>query len=75
MIRFLVRTLIFLASAAIGIIAAAVILDGVSVSVSGFILTVAVYAVVQSVMSPFLLKFAMPRRWSGGSGWWRRWWP
>lgn len=59
MIRFLVRTFIFLASAAVGLLVAAVLLDEVTVGVSGFLLTVVIYAVVQSVISPFLVKFAM----------------
>ncbi|GAA2156248.1 hypothetical protein FHX52_4180 [Humibacillus xanthopallidus] len=58
MIRFLVRTAIFLGSAAIGLIAADLILDDVSVTASGFLLTVVIYTVVQSVISPFLAKVA-----------------
>lgn len=58
MIRFLVRTAIFLGSAAIGLIAADLILEDVSVSASGFALTVVIYTVVQSVISPFLAKLA-----------------
>lgn len=58
MIRFLVRTCIFLASAAIGLLVAASILDDVHVTAEGFVITVAIYAVVQSIMSPFLLKVA-----------------
>jgi hypothetical protein len=58
MIRFLVRTAIFLGSAAIGLIAADLILDDVSVSASGFLLTVVIYTLVQSVISPFLAKVA-----------------
>ena len=58
MIRFLVRTAIFLGAAAIGLIAADLILDDVSVTASGFALTVVIYTVVQSVISPFLAKVA-----------------
>lgn len=58
MIRFLVRTAVFLGSAAIGLLAASVILDGVSLSASGFVLVVGIYAVIQSVISPFLARIA-----------------
>jgi hypothetical protein len=54
----LLRLVIFLGSAAIGLIVAAAILDDVEVTAGGFVLVVVVYAVVQSVISPFLLKVA-----------------
>jgi len=56
MIRFLLRTLIFAASAALGLLAADLMLDGVSVTASGFVITVVVFAVLQSVLSPFIAK-------------------
>lgn len=56
MIRFLLRTLIFLASAGLGLLAADLVLDGVSVTASGFVITVVVFAVLQSVLSPFIAK-------------------
>jgi hypothetical protein len=56
MIRFLVRTAIFLGAAAIGLLVADLILEDVSVTASGFLLTVVVYAIVQSIISPFLAK-------------------
>lgn len=56
MIRFLLRTLIFLASAALGLIAANVLLDDFSVTTSGFVVTVVVFAVIQSVLAPFIAK-------------------
>lgn len=59
MIRFLIRAGIFLSSAAVGLLAAAVLIDGVSVSASGFIITVVVYATAQSIVSPAVLKFAV----------------
>jgi hypothetical protein len=58
MIRLLVRTAIFLGAAAIGLVAADLLLEDVSVSASGFLLTVVIYAVVQSIISPFLAKVA-----------------
>lgn len=56
MIRFLLRTLIFVASAALGLLVADLMLDGVSVTASGFVITVVVFAVLQSVLSPFIAK-------------------
>jgi hypothetical protein len=58
MIRLLIRAGIFLASAAVGLLAAAVILDDFTVTASGFVITVVVYALVQSVISPFVFKVA-----------------
>ncbi|RVW01422.1 phage holin family protein [Rhodococcus xishaensis] len=58
MIRFLIRTAIFLGSAAIGILAAVWLLPEVSVSASGFITAVVLFAVAQSVLSPYITKIA-----------------
>lgn len=57
MIRIVVRTLLFLGSAAVGLLVAATVIDGVSVTVGGFILTVVIFAAVQSIITPFLAKF------------------
>ncbi|WFR73653.1 phage holin family protein [Prescottella defluvii] len=58
MIRFLIRSAVFLGSAAIGILAAVWLVSGVSVTASGFITAVVLFAVAQSVLSPFILKVA-----------------
>jgi Mycobacterial 4 TMS phage holin, superfamily IV len=58
MMRMLIRTLVFLGSAAIGLLVAAAVLDDVSVTASGFILVVVLYAVIQSVIAPFLMRVA-----------------
>lgn len=70
MIRILVRAGVFLGSAAIGLLVAALILDDVRVSARGFVITVAIYAVVQSVIAPYLAKFAAAkaRAFLGGVG-------
>ena len=57
-IRLLLRALIFLGSAALGLVIAAQLLDDVEVTTSGFITVVVIYAVIQSVISPFLARFA-----------------
>jgi len=58
MLRLIIRTAVFLVAAAVGIIAAALLVDGVAVTASGFIIVVVLYAVVQSVISPFIAKVA-----------------
>jgi hypothetical protein len=56
MIRFLVRAAIFLASAAIGLLVAKLTLDGMSIDASSFIAVVVIFAVIQSVLAPFIAK-------------------
>lgn len=58
MIRFLLRIAIFLGSSAIGLLVAAWLVPGVSVSAWGFITAVVIFAVAQSILSPFFLKMA-----------------
>lgn len=58
MIRLLLRATIFLGSAAIGLLVAATLVPGVSVSVAGFITAVVIFAVAQAILSPFFLKMA-----------------
>ena len=54
MIRLLVRTLIAVAANAIGLIVAAVVLDGVHLNVASFIVAVVIFTVVFAVLQPFL---------------------
>lgn len=58
MIRFLLRAAVFLGSAAIGLVVAAWLVPEVSLSVSGFITAVVIFAVAQAILSPFFLKMA-----------------
>ncbi|AZZ41059.1 hypothetical protein C0Z11_00770 [Acidipropionibacterium jensenii] len=58
MIRFVIRAAIFLATAAIGLVVAALSLHDFRVTISGFLLAVIVFAVVQSVLAPFIFKMA-----------------
>lgn len=58
MVRLLISIGIFLGSAALGILAAAWLLDDFKVEVRGFLLVVIIYAVVQSIMTPFIAKLA-----------------
>jgi putative membrane protein len=54
-IRLLVRTLIALASNAVGLIVAAALLDEVSLDVTGFLIAVVVFTVVFALLQPFLV--------------------
>ena len=58
MIRMLLRAVVFVVSAAIGLLVAAAVVDGVRVTASGLLVAVVVFAVLQSVLAPFLAKVA-----------------
>ncbi|MGF7120023.1 phage holin family protein [Rhodococcus sp. AG1013] len=58
MIRLLIRCAFFLGSAAVGILAAVWLLPEVSVSAAGFVTAVVLFAIAQSVLSPFITKIA-----------------
>ena len=58
MVRLLLRAAVFLGSSAIGLLAAAWLIPGVSVSASGFIVAVVVFTVAQAILSPFIFKMA-----------------
>lgn len=63
MITFFIRAAIFVVSAALGLIAADLILPGFHIDWSdwwGFVLAVVVFAVIQSVLAPWVFK--MTRR-------------
>ena len=63
MITFLIRAAIFVVSAAIGLIAADLILEGFHIDWSnwwGFVLAVLIFAVIQSVLAPWV--FTITRR-------------
>ena len=59
MINFLIRAIIFVVSAAVGLIAADLLLPGFHIDWSdwwGFLLAVVIFAVIQSVLTPWVLK-------------------
>ena len=58
MVRFLLRLAVFLGSAAIGLFVASLLVSGVSMRLSGFILAVVIFAVVQALMAPLFTKMA-----------------
>lgn len=56
MIRFLIRTAVFLVSTAIGLVVAMLVLDDMSIDATAFIVVVVIVAVLQAVLAPFLAK-------------------
>jgi uncharacterized membrane protein YvlD (DUF360 family) len=56
MIRLLVRAAIFIGSAAIGLLVADAVLDDMSVSWTSLVVVAAIFAAIQSVIAPFLVK-------------------
>ena len=67
MIRLIVRTAIALVGNAVGLIVAAIVLDGMDIDVTGFILAVIIFTVVLALIQPFLAQQLM-RRGSGALG-------
>ena len=70
MIRILLRAVVFLGSAALGLLVAALLIPAVSLSPGGFTLAVVVFAVVQSLLTALTARVAS--RWApvlvGGVG-------
>jgi superfamily IV 4 TMS phage holin len=58
MVRLLLRAAVFLGSSAIGLLVAAWLVPGVSVSVVGFITAVVIFTIAQAILSPFIFKMA-----------------
>ncbi len=56
MIRLLIRTAVFVVSAAVGILVADWVLDDFSVTASGFIITIAIFALAQTLLQPFVFR-------------------
>lgn len=56
MVVFLIRTAIFLGSAALGIWVASLLVADFSVSVTGFLVALAVFVVAQWILSPLIFK-------------------
>jgi uncharacterized membrane protein YvlD (DUF360 family) len=56
MIRFLVRTLIAVVANAVGLLAAAALLDGMDVNAGSFVLAVVIFTVAFALMQPFLVS-------------------
>jgi uncharacterized membrane protein YvlD (DUF360 family) len=58
MVRFLIRAVIYLVTAALGLLVASWILPDFHIEWGGFLVAVAVFAIAQSVLSPFIFNVA-----------------
>jgi uncharacterized membrane protein YvlD (DUF360 family) len=58
MIRFLIRLAIYVGTAALAFFVASWLLDGFVLSASGFIVAIGVFAVAQSILTPFIVTMA-----------------
>lgn len=58
MVRFLIRAVIFVVTAALGLLIAAWVLPGFRLEWGGFVAAVLVFAVAQSVLSPWIFNLA-----------------
>jgi hypothetical protein len=59
MIRLLIRTAIWLGSAAVGLLVAKLVLDDMSIDLGSFLFVVVVFAALQAILSPFMAKVAV----------------
>jgi putative membrane protein len=55
-IRLLVRLLVALASNGVGLIVAAVVLDGMTLNATGFVVSVVIYTILFALLQPFLVS-------------------
>jgi Mycobacterial 4 TMS phage holin, superfamily IV len=55
-VRLLISAVVWLGSATIGLLAAKLLLDGMTIDVGSFIVVVLIFAVLQAVLTPFLIK-------------------
>ncbi|WP_296666314.1 phage holin family protein [Demequina sp.] len=56
MVRFLINALIFLGSAALGLWVTSLIVDGFEINFTGLLIATVIFAVLQSLLSPFIFK-------------------
>ena len=70
MIRILIRAAIFLGSAALGLWVASLVLEGFTLTWQGFLVTVLVFAIAQSLLAPFITKLTVKNApaFTGGVG-------
>jgi hypothetical protein len=57
-IRFLISALIWVATAAIGLLVATLVLEDMSIDAGSFVFVVVVFAALQSILTPFFAKLA-----------------
>jgi uncharacterized membrane protein YvlD (DUF360 family) len=70
MIRFLIRTAVFFASALIGLLVADLVLSGLSVDGESYLSVAIIFALIQAVLSPLILKMTLTNgsAFTGGVG-------
>lgn len=59
MVRFLITTAVAMVASAIGLLAADLFLEDVSVGLSGFIIAVAIFTITTAIINPFVMKMAL----------------
>lgn len=59
MVRFLASTALYLLANALGLLAAAALLDGFTLRPWGFVLSVLIFTAVETLLGPFVLKVAI----------------
>ena len=59
MVRFLARTALYLLANGVGLIAAAVLLEGFTLDPVGFVVSVLVFTAVETLLGPFVVKMAI----------------
>lgn len=58
MLRFLIRLAIYLGTAALALLITSLILPGFRISASGFLIAIGVFALAQSILTPFIINMA-----------------
>ncbi len=58
MLRFIVRLAIYLGTAALALFITSLILPGFRLSASGFLVAIGVFALAQSILTPFIINMA-----------------
>lgn len=58
MLRFLIRLAIYVGTVVLALFVASWLLPGFQISVTGFIVAVAVFAIAQSILTPFIVNMA-----------------
>lgn len=59
MVRFLARTALYLLANGVGLIAAAVLLDGFTLDPVGFVVSLLIFTAVETLLGPFVVKMAI----------------
>jgi hypothetical protein len=70
MIRFLISAAVWLGASAVGLIIAVIALPDMSIDVTSFIEIVVIFAILQALLTPFMMKMAagQARALLGGAG-------